>query len=202
MTTDNRAAADEEEISHSPSIAGGRPASARDTVYPPVVSGLPPPNGEPSKPPNGEPSKPWRQEPRQDEPPRNLLDLLDRWWASMDDWKSVRQFTVVALALGISAAVILGGLGFLMHFAIVTSAWLPTVLGAAAGSGASGGTYAYIRRCRGKWRRRGKSKYHRDHDTNDVDGPSVSLWHNGGSSRGLVVRVEGFAASPGYVWPP
>lgn len=122
--------------------AGNEVVSASDPITYPQVVPVP-------LPPESRPAKLWRQEPREHEPPRNLWDLVDRLWVSMD-WSGVGQFAVVALALCIGVAVILGGLGFLVHFMVGRPSWLSTVLVAAAGSGASGGTYAYIRRRKGK----------------------------------------------------
>jgi hypothetical protein len=181
VTNGNRHAVPRQEIGHLPDIAGEQSKSvpgnlvpqstlkerattigpsARndalppgDTVYTQVVPGLVRPTDKLPQ--------PWRQGPREDQPPHNLWDLIDRLCTSMD-WSGVCQLTVVFLALGVSLTIVLSSLGFLIHIVVGTSAWLPTVLGTAAGSGASGGTYAYVRH------HRGKHETQSDHDS-DAD---------------------------------
>lgn len=81
--------------------------------------------------------------------PANGQDLIYKLWNSLN-WGRTFQLVTITLALGLTVALIFGGLGLLAYLTIGTSPWFSAALAAVSGGGASGSTYVYFQMRRGK----------------------------------------------------
>ena len=67
--------------------------------------------------PAASPRQSWRPTPREQRPPQDILDLLNRLWVSLD-WRGAFQLTFIIVGIGMSAAI---GLGCLILLARLVS---------------------------------------------------------------------------------
>jgi hypothetical protein len=96
-------------------------------------------------------SEQWHHGPREDDAPKDLLDLIDRFLARLG-WNTAGPIIAVLIAFGLTMLFILGGLALAGHYVINTSPWLSAAFAALAGGGASGATYVRLRRQRKRQR--------------------------------------------------
>jgi hypothetical protein len=68
----------------------------------------------------------WRPTPREQRPPQDIFDLLNRLWVSLD-WRGAFQLTFIIVGIGISAAI---GLGSLILLARLVSSQASTPVSA------------------------------------------------------------------------
>jgi hypothetical protein len=86
----------------------------------------------------------WHHGPREDDAPKDLLDLIDRSLARLG-WNTAGPIIAVLIAFGLTVLFIFAGLALAAHYVIDTSPWLSAAFAALAGGGASGATYVRLR---------------------------------------------------------